>query len=74
MHEKLRAKLGDLYENDSIFDKFEVGASPHSSHFVTGSYSNGLHVFDTTRSTDTMIRLDQHRARTPSVEPIARVG
>jgi len=74
VHERLRSKLGDLYENDSIFDKFEVCASPHSSHFVTGSYSNGLHVFDTTRKTDTQIRLDQHRARTPSVTPIARVG
>lgn len=46
IHEHIRSKLCDLYENDCIFDKFEALWGPDDQHVLTGSYSNYLHVFD----------------------------
>ncbi|XP_022956331.1 serine/threonine protein phosphatase 2A 55 kDa regulatory subunit B beta isoform-like [Cucurbita moschata] len=45
VHEHLRPKLCDLYENDSIFDKFECCLSGDGSRVTTGSYSNLFRVF-----------------------------
>lgn len=45
IHEHLRPKLCDLYNNDSIFDKFEGSVSGDGLHFATGSYSNLLRIF-----------------------------
>ncbi|RXH88739.1 hypothetical protein DVH24_000338 [Malus domestica] len=54
VHEYLRPKLCDLYENDSIFDKFECCLSGDGSRVATGSYSNLFHVFGSaTGSTET---------------------
>ncbi|CAL5439542.1 unnamed protein product [Camellia sinensis] len=39
VHEYLRPKLCDLYENDSIFDKFECCLSGEGMRVATGSYS-----------------------------------
>ncbi|KAH9799912.1 serine/threonine protein phosphatase 2A 55 kDa regulatory subunit B beta isoform [Citrus sinensis] len=39
VHEHLRPKLCDLYENDSIFDKFECCLSGDGGRVATGSYS-----------------------------------
>lgn len=46
VHDHLRGKLCDLYENDCIFDKFECKFSGDSNHIMTGSYNNGFHIFD----------------------------
>ncbi|KAJ7956217.1 Serine/threonine-protein phosphatase 2A 55 kDa regulatory subunit B [Quillaja saponaria] len=45
IHEYLRPKLPELYNNDCIFDKFECCTSGDGLHFATGSYSNLLRVF-----------------------------
>ncbi|CAN1845893.1 Serine/threonine protein phosphatase 2A 55 kDa regulatory subunit B beta isoform [Linum perenne] len=45
IHEHLRPKLCDLYNDDSIFDKFECCVNGDGSQFATGSYSNLLHIF-----------------------------
>ncbi|XP_077217108.1 serine/threonine protein phosphatase 2A 55 kDa regulatory subunit B beta isoform-like isoform X2 [Tasmannia lanceolata] len=45
VHEYLRPKLPDLYENDSIFDKFECCLSGDGLQVATGSYSNLFRVF-----------------------------
>ncbi|KAL8223313.1 hypothetical protein R6Q57_018788 [Mikania cordata] len=45
VHEYLRPRLCDLYENDSIFDKFECCLSGDSQRVATGSYSNLFRVF-----------------------------
>ncbi|XP_074575196.1 serine/threonine protein phosphatase 2A 55 kDa regulatory subunit B beta isoform-like isoform X1 [Curcuma longa] len=45
VHEYLRPKLCDLYENDSIFDKFECCLSGDGFRVATGSYSNLFRVF-----------------------------
>ncbi|KDN36744.1 protein phosphatase 2A regulatory subunit PR55 [Tilletiaria anomala UBC 951] len=46
IHEHIRSKLCDLYENDSIFDKFEALWGPDNSKVLTGSYNNYFHIFD----------------------------
>lgn len=46
IHEHLRTKLCDLYENDCIFDKFECHLSADGSKLVTGSYNNMFYVYD----------------------------
>jgi len=46
VHEHLRPKLCDLYENDCIFDKFEACWSGNGKQIVTGSYHNLFRVFD----------------------------
>ncbi|XP_073287269.1 serine/threonine protein phosphatase 2A 55 kDa regulatory subunit B beta isoform-like isoform X1 [Primulina huaijiensis] len=45
VHEHLRPKLCDLYDNDSIFDKFECCLSGDGQRAATGSYSNMFRVF-----------------------------
>mmetsp|Transcript_2660 Transcript_2660/g.4649 ORF Transcript_2660/g.4649 Transcript_2660/m.4649 type:complete len:480 (+) Transcript_2660:936-2375(+) len=39
VHEHLRARLSDLYENDCIFDKFQSDFSYDGGSIVTGSYN-----------------------------------
>ena len=45
VHEGLRSKLCDLYENDCIFDKFECCASGNGELIGTGTYDNKYQVF-----------------------------
>ncbi|KAG5035634.1 hypothetical protein JHK87_010544 [Glycine soja] len=45
IHEHLRPKLPELYNNDCIFDKFECCFSGDGLHFATGSYSNVVRIF-----------------------------
>jgi len=46
IHEHIRSKLCDLYENDCIFDKFECTLSGDGNYMLTGSYHNNFHIFD----------------------------
>ena len=62
VHEHLRPKLCDLYENDSIFDKFECVVSPDGKYFATGSYHNYLHVFDRTGNNNVCIEASNSMA------------
>ncbi|KAL0927967.1 hypothetical protein M5K25_002195 [Dendrobium thyrsiflorum] len=45
MHEFLRPKLSELYNNDSIFDKFDCCLSSDGRQFASGSYSNTFRIF-----------------------------
>lgn len=47
VHEHLRPKLCDLYEKDSIFDKFEACFSHDGQSVLTGSYQNSFHLLST---------------------------
>ncbi len=38
VHDYLKTKLCDLYENDCIFDKFECTVSSNANFLLTGSY------------------------------------
>lgn len=51
-HEHLRARLCDLYENDSIFDKFDCCINGKGDAIATGSYNNLFRVFDTWNGVD----------------------
>lgn len=42
VHDAIKPKLCDLYENDSIFDKFECAFNHDGSLVMSGSYSNLL--------------------------------
>jgi len=46
IHDHLRSKLCDLYENYCIFDKFECAVSGDGNNLVTGSYNNFFHIYD----------------------------
>jgi len=45
-HDHLIPKLCDLYENDSIFDKFECSWSGNSFRLLSGSYNNNFYICD----------------------------
>jgi len=47
VHDYVKSKLYELYENDGLFDKFECSFSPDNSSLLTGSYSNNFAIFDT---------------------------
>eukprot|EP01096_Ripella_sp_DP13-Kostka_P006657 TRINITY_DN2399_c0_g1_i1.p1 TRINITY_DN2399_c0_g1~~TRINITY_DN2399_c0_g1_i1.p1 ORF type:complete len:422 (-),score=199.60 TRINITY_DN2399_c0_g1_i1:404-1669(-) len=46
IHDHLRSKLCDLYENDCIFDKFECQISTDGNSVMTGSYNNMFYIYD----------------------------
>ncbi|RKP31345.1 protein phosphatase 2A regulatory subunit PR55 [Metschnikowia bicuspidata] len=45
VHEHLRDRLCDTYENDAIFDKFEVQFIGDNSSVITGSYNNNFMIY-----------------------------
>lgn len=72
VHDHLRSKLCDLYENDCIFDKFECTFSGNGEcvarahraaltgrHVLTGSYNNYFHIYDREASTDVVLQADK---------------
>jgi len=46
VHDYLKTKLCDLYENDCIFDKFECTVSHNANYLLTGSYGNYFFTYD----------------------------
>lgn len=44
VHDYIKPKLCDLYENDTIFDKFTICFSSDGKHVVTGTYGNRVRV------------------------------
>ncbi|XP_024979539.1 serine/threonine protein phosphatase 2A 55 kDa regulatory subunit B beta isoform-like [Cynara cardunculus var. scolymus] len=75
VHEYLRPRLCDLYENDSIFDKFECCLSGDSMRVATGSYSNLFRVFGCGRGNTEATTLEasknpmRRQVQTPSRPP-----
>ncbi|KAM0876477.1 hypothetical protein ACQ4PT_036161 [Festuca glaucescens] len=61
VHEHLRPRLCDLYENDSIFDKFECCLSGDGRHVATGSYGNLFRVFGSTPGSTEVTTLEASR-------------
>ena len=75
IHDHLRGKLCDLYENDCIFDKFECTWSGDDKwvcsvleygleltafrHVLTGSYHNYLRIFDVDTLNDVVLQADK---------------
>lgn len=42
----LEKKLCEVYESETIFDKFDLQISPDSNLVLTGSYNSNVHVID----------------------------
>ena len=59
IHDQLRSKLCDLYENDCIFDKFECTWSGDSEYCLTGSYSNYFHIYGAHTGAETVLQADK---------------
>lgn len=59
IHEHLRSKLCDLYENDCIFDKFESLWGHDNKKILTGSYNNYFHIFDKDDESDIVLQADK---------------
>lgn len=61
IHEHLRPRLCDTYENDSIFDKFEVVFSGDGRNAMTGSYNNNFMIYPTDPAiqTETVLQADK---------------
>lgn len=62
IHEHLRPRLCDTYENDSIFDKFEVVFSGDAENVMTGSYNNNFMIYPTQEEKDTEIVLQADKS------------
>lgn len=57
IHDFLKSKLCDLYENDCIFDKFECTVSGGGDHLLTGSYHNYFQIYDIQNSRASALRM-----------------
>ena len=62
IHEHLRPRLCDTYENDSIFDKFEVTFSGDSKNVMTGSYNNNFMIYPSEPGNDTEVVLQADKS------------
>lgn len=62
IHEHLRPRLCDTYENDSIFDKFEVVFSGDAENVMTGSYNNNFMIYPTDEQKETEIVLQADKS------------
>lgn len=73
VHEHLRSKLCDLYESDSIFDKFQCCLSADGEHLASGSYGNQFRTFDAkTGGADTLeVTKNPQRLRQARVNAVA---
>jgi len=56
--EPFNSKLYDVYEQDIIFDKFNIGLSPDSKSIVTGFYNNYFHICDLDGQKNTQFELN----------------
>lgn len=65
IHDYLRSKLCDLYENDCIFDKFECTMSGDGNSLLTGSYHNYFHIYDRNGKNDVCIEASKFATAKP---------
>jgi len=72
VHEVLRPKLCDLYENDCIFDKFQASWSGDDSCILTGSYNNVFRVFHRDTGLDVALEASRDNITTAAhtLEPV----
>lgn len=55
--EYLDSKLCEVYENERIFDKFDLHVSPCSTMCLTGSYFSQAHVIDMQKRINTTLNV-----------------
>ncbi|KAH3765693.1 protein phosphatase 2A regulatory subunit PR55 [Pelomyxa schiedti] len=59
VHDYLKAKLAELYESESIFDKFDCAINGDSSQMMTGSYGRLFRSFEINGSNDTLLHANR---------------
>lgn len=52
INDYLEKRLCEVYENEAIFDKFDMQVSPTGQFILTGSYNSTAHVIDTVNQTN----------------------
>jgi len=68
IHDQLKPRLTELYENDGIFDKFELSLNKSGSHIVTGSYGNAFKIFDRLGNETTKMEVAKHSPQKKSTK------
>ncbi|GAM22717.1 hypothetical protein SAMD00019534_058920 [Acytostelium subglobosum LB1] len=73
IHDYLRPRLCDLYENDCIFDKFECAINHDGSQMLTGSYNNFFHIYERDSKQDVFMEASRnaYRPRTRSMADLS---
>lgn len=51
----LEKKLCEVYESETIFDKFDLQVSPDSTQILTGAYNSNAHIIDINTSQNSTI-------------------
>jgi serine/threonine-protein phosphatase 2A regulatory subunit B len=74
IHDHLRGKLCDLYENDCIFDKFECSIAGNGQHMLTGSYNNSFHIYDAQGKTDIALEASKNAFKKKPVAAKPKLG
>ncbi|KAF7728652.1 protein phosphatase 2A regulatory subunit cdc55 [Apophysomyces ossiformis] len=79
VHDGLRNRLCDLYENDCIFDKFECNFGPGGTSVLTGSYNNTFNIYDREGKSEISLQADKSafkakRLGSAKNRPTARTG
>jgi len=74
IHEYLRSKLCDLYENDCIFDKFECCLSGDGNSLLTGSYHNYFHIYDRNSKNDVCIEASKFSDKRKPGKSLIKLG
>lgn len=57
MTDYLEKKLCEVYESETIFDKFDLQISPDSSQVLTGAYNSSAHIIDVQNNTNSSIEV-----------------
>eukprot|EP00040_Diaphanoeca_grandis_P009977 m.51103 g.51103 ORF g.51103 m.51103 type:complete len:443 (-) comp21397_c0_seq1:37-1365(-) len=66
VHDYLRPKLCDLYENDCIFDKFDACWSNDDKQILAGSYNNLFRVYDRVSQEDVCLEASRDNISGPT--------
>lgn len=74
VHDFLRSKLCTLYENDSIFDKFECSWSGDDNYILTGTYNNYFRTFKRNSSFDSTYEASLDLCKLPAYQKKKNVG
>ncbi|KAI8831941.1 hypothetical protein CcCBS67573_g04669 [Chytriomyces confervae] len=76
IHEHLKGKLCDLYENDCIFDKFECMFSGDGRNVMTGSYNNFFQIHDTKTQNNIILQADNNafKSKKAAAAALAKKG
>jgi serine/threonine-protein phosphatase 2A regulatory subunit B len=55
VNDYLEKRLCEVYETESIFDKFDMQISPNGKFVLTGSYNSGAHLLDFANNSNCLI-------------------